>query len=120
MDQLAVLRQLEEPPDHGRLRHVPASGRDPSKIQGIVLNPMQQSEPSKVGIFGNATYSWNIWRSKSEADQAWQDSFSFVDHNSAVPTAASNALRELSKHTINQNMDSRVTALQESVDLLPH
>ena len=80
---------------------------------------MQQSEPSKVGIFGNATYSWNIWRSKSEADQAWQDSFSFVDHNSAVPTAASNALRELSKHTINQNMDSRVTALQESVDLAP-
>ena len=94
-------------------------GVDPSKIQGIVLNPMQQSEPSKVGIFGNATYSWNIWRSKSEADQAWQDSFSFVDHNSAVPTAASNALRELSKHTINQNMDSRVTALQESVDLAP-
>ena len=94
-------------------------GVDPSKIQGIVLNPMQQSEPSKVGIFGNATYSWNIWQSKNEADQAWQDSFSFVDHNSAVPTAASNALRELSKHTINQNMDSRVTALQESVDLAP-
>jgi len=45
-------------------------GVDPSKIQGIVLNPMQQSEPSKVGIFGNATYSWNIWRSKSEADLA--------------------------------------------------
>ena len=31
-------------------------GVDPNKIQGIVLNPMQQSEPSKVAIFGNACY----------------------------------------------------------------
>ena len=33
--------------------------------------------------------------------------------------AASNALRELSKHMINQNMDTRVTALDESVELAP-
>ena len=94
-------------------------GVDPDKIQGIVLNPMQQSEPSKVAIFGNACYSWNIWDSTDEADQAWNDSFKYVDHNSAVETDASNALRELSKHMINQNMDSRVTALQESVELAP-
>ena len=94
-------------------------GVDPDKIQGIVLNPMQQSEPSKVAIFGNACYSWNIWDSTDEADQAWNDSFKYVDHNSAIETDASNALRELSKHMINQNMDSRVTALQESVDLEP-
>lgn len=94
-------------------------GVDPSKLQGIVLNPMQQSEPSKVAIFGNACYSWNIWETDDEADQAWNDSFKYVDHNSAVETEASDALRELSKHMINQNMDSRVTALQESVDLAP-
>ena len=94
-------------------------GVDPDKIQGIVLNPMQQSEPSKAAIFGNACYSWNIWDSTDEADQAWNDSFKYVDHNSAVETDASNALRELSKHMINQNMDSRVTALQESVELAP-
>lgn len=94
-------------------------GVDPDKIQGIVLNPMQQSEPSKVAIFGNACYSWNIWDSTDEADQAWNDSFKYVDHNSAIETDGSNALRELSKHMINQNMDSRVTALQESVDLAP-
>ncbi|MDQ0361826.1 beta-N-acetylglucosaminidase domain-containing protein [Breznakia pachnodae] len=92
---------------------------DPSNIQGIVLNPMQQSEPSKVAIFGNACYSWNIWSSNEEADQAWYDSFKYVDHNSAVETSASSALRELSKHMINQDMDSRVTVLQESVDLAP-
>ena len=94
-------------------------GVDPDKIQGIVLNPMQQSEPSKAAIFGNACYSWNIWDSTDEADQAWNDSFKYVDHNSAVETDASNALRELSKHMINQNMDGRVTALQESVELAP-
>ena len=94
-------------------------GVDPSKIQGIVLNPMQQSEPSKVAIFGNACYSWNIWESKAESDAAWNASFSYVDHNSAIPNDASNALREMSKHMINQNMDSRVTALQESVELAP-
>ena len=93
-------------------------GVSPEKIQGIVLNPMQQSEPSKVAIFGNACYSWNIW-TQEEADQAWTDSFKYVDHNSYEDTAASQALRELSKHMINQNMDGRVTALQESVVLAP-
>ena len=75
-------------------------GVDPDNIQGIVLNPMQQSEPSKVAIFGNACYSWNIWETH-------------------IPNDASNALRELSKHMINQNMDSRVRVLQESVELKP-
>ena len=93
------------------------AGVNPSNIQGIVLNPMQQSEPSKVAIFGNACYSWNIWESNEEAEAAWNASFSYVDHNSAIPNAASDALKELSKHMINQNMDSRVTALQESVEL---
>lgn len=92
-------------------------GVDPNKIQGIVLNPMQQSEPSKVAIFGNACYSWNIWQSEEEAQKCWNASFKYVDHNSALETKASAALRELSKHMINQNMDGRVTALQESVDL---
>ena len=94
-------------------------GVDPAKIQGIVLNPMQQSEPSKVAIFGNACYSWNIWENEDIANKAWQDSFKYVDHNSAVKTEASTALYELSKHMMNQNMDSRVTALQESVELAP-
>ena len=92
-------------------------GVDPEKIEGIVLNPMQQSEPSKVAIFGNACYSWNIWETEEEANAAYDVSFAAVDHNTVVPNAASEALKELSKHMINQNMDSRVTALQESVEL---
>ena len=92
-------------------------GVNPDNIQGIVLNPMQQSEPSKVAIFGNAEYSWNIWQSKEKANEAWEDSFSFVDHNNALANDASNALKELSKHMMNQNMDTRVKPLQESVEL---
>lgn len=94
-------------------------GVDPAKIEGIVLNPMQQSEPSKVAIFGNAAYSWNIWQDGATADKAWVDSFSFVDNNSAIKTETSEALKELAKHMINQNMDNRVRVLQESVDLAP-
>ena len=93
-------------------------GVNPEKIQGIVLNPMQQSEPSKVAIFGNACYSWNIW-DKSTADQAWEDSFKYVDHETHEETEASKALRELSKHMINQNMTNGVVTLQESVELKP-
>lgn len=92
-------------------------GVDPKNIQGIVLNPMQQSEPSKVAIFGNACYSWNIWENEEEANQAWFDSFKYVDHNSAMETEASAALREMSKHMMNQAMDGRVQPLQESVKL---
>ena len=99
------------------IQHFYTHGVDPNKIQGIVLNPMQQSEPSKVAIFGNACYSWNIWQNEEEAQKCWNASFKYVDHNSAIETQASAALRELSKHMINQNMDGRVTALQESVDL---
>ncbi|NBK97255.1 MAG: hypothetical protein EOM50_04455, partial [Erysipelotrichia bacterium] len=92
-------------------------GVNPENIQGIVLNPMQQSEPSKVAIFGNADYAWNIWDTQEQADQAWEDSFSYVNHNSALESDASMALKELSKHMMNQAMDGRVTSLKESVEL---
>ena len=92
-------------------------GVDPDKIQGIVLNPMQQSEPSKVAIFGNACYSWNIWETRAEADAAWEASFACVNHKSVVPNDASEALKELSKHMINQAMTNGVVNLQESVEI---
>ena len=93
-------------------------GVDPSKLEGIVLNPMQQSEPSKVAIFGNACYCWNIWETEEEADAAWETSFACVDHNTVVPNAASEALKELSKHMIEQNVfKDNNSVLEESVVL---
>ncbi len=94
-------------------------GVDPTLIEGIMLNPMQQSEANKSALFAVADYSWNIWATKEQADQNWHDSFKYMDHNTAEETKASEALREISKHMINQNMDSRVRVLQESVELAP-
>ena len=93
-------------------------GVDPNKVEGIVLNPMQQSEPSKVAIFGNACYTWNMWETEAEADAAWDTAFACVDHNSVVPNDASNALRELSKHMIDQTrFEDNPNVLEESVVL---
>ena len=90
---------------------------EPGTVQGIVLNPMQQSEPSKVGIFGNACYAWNIWN-EAERDQAYRDSFKYVDHNSAEETPASEALRELSKHMCNHKAGGSYRH-EESLELAP-
>lgn len=35
-------------------------GVSSDKIQDIALDPVEHSESSKAGIFGNACYSWNI------------------------------------------------------------
>nr|WP_304358416.1 beta-N-acetylglucosaminidase domain-containing protein [Clostridium paraputrificum] len=94
-------------------------GVDSTLIEGIMLNPMQQSEANKSALFAVADYSWNIWDTKEQADKNWNDSFKYMDHNTAIETEASAALREISKHMINQNMDNRVTALQESIELAP-
>lgn len=96
-------------------------GVNPTNIEVIVLNPMQQSEPSKVALFGNAAYSWNIWESKAEADKAWDESFKYVNHNSANETKASLAYKEISKHMMNQNIkpgaDNPATTIEESIAL---
>lgn len=92
---------------------------NPENIEGIILNPMQQSEPSKVAIFGAASYSWNKWSDRNDADKIWDDVFKHVDNKSAFDTPVSRAFRELSKHMINQKMDSRVVKLEESIELAP-
>ncbi len=70
----------------------------PGSLVGCVINPMQQSEPSKVGIFLNADFSWNNWTSYDHADKVWADSFSYVEGGSPQQTDASRALRTLSEH----------------------
>ena len=94
-------------------------GVTPSNIQGIILNPMQQAEANKSALFAIADYSWNVWDKKAEADQNLYDSFKYMNHGTAKETKASTALRTISKHMINQNMDGRVRVLQESVELAP-
>ncbi|QQL45665.1 beta-N-acetylglucosaminidase domain-containing protein [Sulfuriroseicoccus oceanibius] len=94
-------------------------GVNPNNIAGIVLNPMQQAEANKSALFAIADYGWNVWDDKAQADQNWHDSFKYMNHGTAEETKASTALRTISRHMINQNMDGRVRALQESVELAP-
>lgn len=94
-------------------------GVDPRGISGIILNPMQQAEANKSALFAIADYGWHIWADKRLADRNWHDSFKYMDHGTAEETKASTALRTISRHMINQDMDGRVRALQESVELAP-
>ncbi|NQJ21448.1 DUF4982 domain-containing protein [Streptococcus suis] len=92
---------------------------DPSLIGGIMLNPMQQSEPSKLALFSAAEYTWNVWESEEEARRVNDVGFNFIETGRFTETPESLAFRELGKHMINQNMDNRVVKLQESVELAP-
>lgn len=86
---------------------------NPNTVNGIVLNPMQQSEPSKAGLFTNADYAWNIWDTASKYDTVWHDSFNYIDHGTIEDTKGSSAYRELSKHMMN----SRQIGNDESVEI---
>ncbi len=92
---------------------------DPSLLSGIMLNPMQQSEPSKIALFAGAQYSWKQWKSEEEAKKINDIAFNFVENGHFEDSKVSAAFRELGKHMINQNMDNRVVKLEESVDLAP-
>ena len=50
---------------------------DPSDLAGVVTNPMQEAEASKVGIFAVADYSWNI--TSFDAHESWINSFKYID-----------------------------------------
>ena len=104
---------------HNTILH---TGVDGQKMEGLVLNPMQQAEPSKNGIFTAADYSWNIWQEAAEGDQAWEDSFKYMDHLTMHETKESAALREVSKHMIYQGpvqTSGRQAKFEESVELHP-
>ncbi|MFA9468432.1 beta-N-acetylglucosaminidase domain-containing protein [Streptococcus sp. E24BD] len=92
---------------------------DPSLIAGIMLNPMQQSEPSKIALFNAAEYTWKVWGSESQAKSVNDVAFNFAETGTFKDSETSRAFRELGKHMINQNMDSRVVKLEESVELAP-
>lgn len=91
-------------------------------LKGIMLNPMQQSEPSKAGIFYNADYAWNVWNGDDAAERqanVWSDSFKYIDHDGPNETAESTALRELSKHMIDHSQAGGDHIYEESVELAP-
>ena len=87
---------------------------DPSLLSGIMLNPMQQSEPSKIALFsGELQYSWKQWKSEEEAKKINDIAFNFVENGHLKIARYRQLFRELGKHMINQNMDNRVVKLEE-------
>ncbi len=94
-------------------------GVDPSLVGGIMLNPMQQAEPSKIAIFSAAQYAWTVWNTSEQAKAATDMAFHFAETGLFEESETSKAFRELGKHMINQNMDRRVVKLEESVELAP-
>lgn len=92
-------------------------GISPEKYQGVILNPMQHSEPSKVAIFTASDYLWKVWQDEAEGDQAWEDSFKYIDHMTPLETEESNALREVARHMINQKPSQPQIQFEESVKI---
>jgi len=79
-------------------------------FSGIVVNPMQEAEASKISIFACADYTWNI--NDFDDDASWQASFKYIEGN------ATDDLYELCKHLTSAGGkfgDEKV--LDESVEL---
>lgn len=87
----------------GRLLLAPYDKRDKgmgSELSGLVLNPMNQSHPSKVALFGGAAYAWNdrnydparAWRAAADyfsgGDQKTTEALlAFFDTEHYAPTS---------------------------------
>ncbi len=90
---------------------------DGRKCRGIILNSIQESEASKVGIFTGMDYAWNIWQTEDEGDQAWEDCFKYIDHMTPIETEESNALREVARHMITQAPNQPQVKFDESLNI---
>lgn len=87
-------------------------GEGVTGFTGILTNPMQQAEASKLSIFAVADYTWN--RDTFDADKSWQDSFKYVDEG------APDALYEFAKHNSDPSPNTHGLVLQESEELKPY
>ena len=88
----------------------------PETVEGIVLNPMQQSEPSKEALFTNADYAWNIGKKQVHYEKVAMNSFNYMDHGTIEDTPASIALRELSKHMMNSQQIGNEESIELKID----
>ncbi|MFL8968748.1 beta-N-acetylglucosaminidase domain-containing protein [Helcococcus kunzii] len=81
-------------------------------IVGLVTNPMQQANASKVAIFAVSDYSWNM--EAFDCDKSWADSFKYIDKH------AYEELRIISSHMANQDEKIRqgIVGLSESEDFI--
>ena len=84
---------------------------DPQDLKGVVTNPMQEAEASKVALFAVADYAWNV--KAFDDDQSWVDSFKYIDSD------AGEELHTLAKHMSNPQPNNHGLVLAESEELQP-
>ena len=78
---------------------------------GIISNPMQQAEPSKVALFAVADYTWNTqdW----DMDKNWTACFKYIEQT------AHESLAVIAKHLSDPTPNSHGENLGESEELKP-
>lgn len=69
---------------------------EPVDFAGIVTNPMQQAEPSKLAIFAICDYTWNT--NKFDCDASYKASFKYVE------PSAYDDFYELAQHLTNSTL----------------
>ncbi|CQR47248.1 Hyaluronoglucosaminidase precursor [Paraliobacillus sp. PM-2] len=78
-------------------------------FSGIVSNPLEQAELSKVALFGVADYTWNVDEFNDE--QSWLDSFKYIQ-----PEVA-DEFRTIAHHLSDPSPNSRGVTVGESENI---
>lgn len=78
-------------------------------LSGVVSNPMEQAQLSKVALFAVADFTWNV--DDFHDEQSWLDSFDYIE-----PEAA-DALRTIAYHVSDPSPSSHGLVLGESENL---
>lgn len=69
---------------------------DTVPFEGMVTNPMQQAEPSKLSIFAICDYTWNP--NKFNVDKSYNDSFKYIEEKEYE------SLKSISSHLTNATL----------------
>lgn len=84
---------------------------DVEGLDGVVSNPMQDAEASKVALFATADYAWNV--DDFDDSRSWNDSFKYIDQD------APQHLHTLAKHMSDPAPNGHGLELGESEELKP-
>ena len=77
-----------------------------TQITGVLTNPMEQAEASKVSLFATLDYNWNA--EAFDAETSWEESFKYID------AGAPAALHEICKHLSSQEEPAATHDAKES------
>ncbi|MGZ9762056.1 beta-N-acetylglucosaminidase domain-containing protein [Mycoplasma sp. 394] len=67
-------------------------------LQGVLINPMQQAQASKIAAFAAANFGWKIWRNDTEINNIYQAAFSNALNKSNIFDIETQSYLKLAKH----------------------